>query len=310
MIYKVVVCIEETPRNKSIFKRFMMENSNSNSKNNKVILIKKASGDQEAFSSDKLERSLLNAGAKKETILKIVADIEHWIYPGITTRKIYSRAFSLLRNEKTNSPLRYRLKQAILELGPTGYPFEILIGKLFQQMGFSTEVGVVVEGKCVTHEMDVIATKENIQHLVECKYHIEQGKQVSVQVPLYVRSRVNDIIDKRLEMLKYQGFSFIGWVITNTRFSSDSIQFGICSGLNLIAWNYPAGNGLQEKIEKFKLYPITVLRNLTINEKQYLLDHGFVLCSQLLDNPGSLNYFEFSKSKSNKLMIELNDICG
>jgi len=285
-----------------------MDNLDSN--NNKLILIKKASGHEEAFSSDKLERSLLNAGAKKETILKIVADIEKWIYNGITTRKIYSRAFSLLRHEKTTSSLRYRLKQAILELGPTGYPFEKLIGKLFQQKGFNTEVGIIVEGNCVTHEMDVIATNDKVQHLVECKYHKDQGKQVSVQVPLYVRSRVDDIISKRQGMSEYQGFSFSGWVITNTRFSEDSMQFGVCSGLNLMAWDYPAGNGLKENIEKFNLYPVTILKKLTIKQKQYLLNQGIVTCSQLLESSELVSSLELSKNKFNVLMKELNDICG
>lgn len=282
---------------------------NLDSANNKVIIIKKASGDEEPFSSDKLKRSLLNAGAKNETIVKIVSDIENWIYPGITTRKIYSRAFSILRREKTTSSLRYSLKKAILELGPTGYPFEILIGKLFKHMGYKTEVGVVVDGKCVTHEMDVIATNDNLQHLVECKYHKDQGKQVSVQVPLYVRSRVDDIINKRKGMSEYNDFSFKGWVVTNTRFSLDSIQFGNCSGLNLLAWNYPAGNGLQENIEKYKIYPVTVLKNLTSKGKEYLLNEGIVTCSQLLKNLNSLNYLNLAKAKQNNLIKELNDIC-
>ena len=243
--------------------------ANLGSNNSKVILIKKASGDVEEFSSDKLKYSLLNAGAKNETIEKIVADIENWIYPGITTRKIYTRAFSLLRGEKTTSSLKYSLKKAILELGPTGYPFEILIGKLFEHMGYKTEVGVVVEGKCVSHEMDIIATNNTVQHLAECKYHKDQGKHVGIQVPLYVCSRVNDIISKRKEMKEYKDISFKGWVITNTRLSLDSIQYGVCNGLNLLAWNYPLGNGLKENIEKYKLYPITVLKKLTIKEKQY-----------------------------------------
>jgi len=283
---------------------------NSKTKNNEAILIKKASGEEEPFSIDKLKRSLLNAGAKEETTSEILKDIENWIYPGVTTKKIYTRAFSILHREKTNSSLRYRLKQAILELGPTGYPFEILIGKLFQHMGFSTEVGVVIEGNCVSHEMDVIATHGSAQHLAECKYHKDQGKQVSVQVPLYVRSRVNDIISKRQSMQEYRDFDFTGWVITNTRFSSDSIQYGNCSGLKLLAWNYPAGNGLKENIEKYKLYPVTVLRNLMVKEKQSLMDQGIVTCSQLLENPDHLLSFALSKNKHNLLMKELHGICG
>lgn len=276
---------------------------------NKAIHIKKASGDEELFSSEKLERSLINAGAETEIISKIVADIENWIVPGITTKKIYSRAFSILRNEKTTSSLRYRLKQAILELGPTGYPFEILIGKLFENMGYTTEVGLVLEGKCVSHEMDVIATKDGDQHLVECKYHIDQGKQVSIQVPLYVSSRIDDIVAKRKATAEYQDFSFEGWVITNTRFSSDSIQYSNCNGLNLLAWNYPEGKGLKENIEKYKLYPITVLRNLSVKEKQTLLNEGIVTCIQLLEKVDSWPVLEIADNKRSKLLKELKDIC-
>ena len=282
----------------------------ADSTRNKVILVKKASGEEEPFATEKLERSLLNAGAKADIIQKIVGVIERWIQPGVTTKKIYTRAFSLLRQDKTTSSLRYRLKQAILELGPTGYPFEILIGKLFQQTGFGAEVGVVVEGKCITHEMDVIATKSSIQHLAECKYHKDQGKQVSIQVPLYVRSRVDDIISKRQKMREYQDFSFTGWVITNTRFSSDSIQYSKCSGLKLLGWNYPPGEGLKEKIEKYKLYPITLLRNLTNKEKQHLLKEDIVICTQLFAHPQALSVLDLSKAKHDKLMKELNDICG
>ncbi len=284
--------------------------ANTTSNKNKVILIKKASGDEEPFSTEKLERSLKNAGANNETILKIVANLKDWIYPGVTTKKIYSRAFSILHRERNFTAIRYKLKQAIFELGPTGYPFESLIGQLFKQQGFSTEVGVVVNGHCITHEMDVIATKDTIQHLVECKYHKEQGKQVSIQVPLYVRSRVDDIIRKRQELHEYHGFSFSGWVITNTRFSLDSIQYGKCCGLSLLAWDYPIGNGLKEVIKKFNIYPITILTNLTRKEKQYLLDQGIVTCTQLLENFDSLKFFNLSKSKYITLMKELDEICN
>ncbi len=278
--------------------------------NNKIILVKKASGDEEPFIVDKLEHSLRNAGAGKKAVERIVADIERWIYSGVTTKKIYSRAFSLLRREKNNVALRYKLKQAILELGPTGYPFEHLIGKLFERQGFSIEVGVIIPGNCVTHEMDVIATRDNIQYLVECKYSKDQGKQVSVQVPLYVRSRVDDIIKKRKELPENHDVSFSGWVVTNTRFSADSIQYGKCSGLSLLAWDYPNGYALKDIIEKEKIYPITLLNHITKNDKEYLMGRGIVTCFQLAQSADQIKHIDMSEKKFNALMKELEDICG
>lgn len=276
---------------------------------NREIIIRKASGEEELFSPQKLERSLMNAGVNYETAVRIVADIVDWIIPGVTTQKIYSRAFSMLRRERTNAALRYKLKKAILELGPTGYPFEALIGQLFERMGYISEVGVIVEGNCISHEMDVIATNENTQHLVECKYHKDQGKQVSIQVPLYVRSRVDDIVRRRENMPEFSGLDFTGWVITNTRFSTDSIQYGKCNGLKLLAWDYPQGLGLKELLENYKIYPVTVLRKLTSKEKQKLLKHGIVSCSQLLMNQDLLKEFNLTKSKHRALLDEINDIC-
>ena len=276
--------------------------------NKKEILIVKASGEKELFSLAKLKRSLTNAGAKEETINQIALDIKNWIYEGVSTKEIYHQAFSLLQEYKTPSALRYKLKQAIYELGPTGYPFESLIGQLFERQGFQTEVGVVVDGRCVTHEMDVIATKENEQHLVECKYHKDQGKQVSIQVPLYVRSRVDDIVLHRKEFPEYSNFNFIGWVVTNTRFSSDSIQYGECCGLKLMAWDYPKGNGLKDLLEKLKIYPITILHNLTTEEKQKLMENNIVTCAQISDNKSLLKSMGFTAKKYAALLNEFEEI--
>ncbi len=274
------------------------------------ILIKKASGAEELFVPEKLKQSLSNAGVAKETISSIVKDIENWIYPGITTKKIYDRAFLILQQDKTLSSIRYKLKQAIFNLGSTGYPFEVLIGELFNKMGFHTEVGVIINGKCITHEMDVIATKDSSQHLVECKYHKDQGKIVSIQVPLYVRARVDDIVQMRKNTIEFSNFSFTAWVVTNTRFSPDSMMYSKCSGIKLMSWDYPQGNGLKENLEKYRIYPITVLSNITKTEMEYLLDHDIVTCSQLLNKLMSNEKLNLNAAKQSSLVNELKNICN
>lgn len=273
-----------------------------------TIPIVKASGEKELFSVQKLEYSLHNAGADKTTIDFIVNQISTWISPGISTKDIYKRAFQLLYKEQNSSATRYKLKQAIMELGPTGYPFERFVGHLMEAQGFKTEVGVIIQGHCVTHEIDVIATRNNSQFLVECKYSSDQGKNISVQVPLYVRSRVNDIVHKRKYMPEYESISFSAWIVTNTRFSCDSIQYGKCSGLHLVAWNYPEGNGLKDMIEKAKIYPITILSSLTKKEKQFLIDKNIIICRQLLQNYDLVTEMKLSHKKNIKLKKELHDI--
>jgi hypothetical protein len=287
-----------------------MMSNNSSLHGSDVILIKKASGEEEPFDTGKLERSLRNAGATEEVIGRIVEEVQDWIYTGVSTKKIYSHAFQALRRKKSVAAMRYKLKVAMLELGPTGYPFEDFIGMLFERQGYDVRVGEVVEGHCVTHEMDVIATRDHQQHLVECKYHPIQGNHVSVQVPLYVHSRVEDIVRKRKELPEYSDFSFTGWVVTNTRFSEDSLDYGQCSGLNLLGWDHPRGKGLKDLIEKERLYPVTVLHNLTRKEKQQIIDKGIVVCSQLLNNPGILDDVVLNRKKYMLLLKEITEICG
>jgi Holliday junction resolvase-like predicted endonuclease len=283
-------------------------NNPSTASEKRVILVKKASGEEEPFSQDKLRRSLRGAGASETSIAEIIDDISDWIYEGVTTKKIYSRAFQLLRRLKGVSALRYKLKQSLMEFGPTGYPFEKFIGQIFERQGYKVKTGQVLEGMCVTHEMDVIATNTDIQHLVECKYRLDQGKIVTVQTPLYVRARIDDIIAKYRDTGKYEGYTFTGWVVTNTRFSTDSINYGHCSGLKLLGWDFPEGQGLREIIEKERMYPVTVLTKLTKKEKQQIVEKGIVTCKQLLDEINVLDSIGFSGNRSTALLRELNDI--
>ncbi len=276
--------------------------------NNQTIFITKATGEKEAFDVKKLKDSMRRAGAEEEIIEQIAEDISSWIYDGISTQKIYGRAFMLLRKKKKYAASRYKLKKAIMELGPTGFPFEYFVGKILEIEGFETEVGQVLNGKCVTHEVDVVATRDKNQYFVECKYGTSPGKIFGVQVPMYIRSRVNDIINKRQEEERYKDFSFHGWVVTNTRFSTDAVNFGACSGLNLLSWDYPAQNGLKDIIDRQKIFPITVLHNLTNPQKQQLLEKGVVICRQISENPEVLEPFQLKIRKLNRLMKEIDDL--
>jgi hypothetical protein len=197
----------------------------------------------------------------------------------------------------------------ILVKKATGHPFEYFIGKIMELQGFETEVALVIDGYCVTHEIDVIATKGKYQYFVECKYGQSSEKSVGVQVPLYVKSRVDDIIRKRQNTGQFEGYSFHGMVATNTRFSSDSIAYAECSGLNLLGWDYPRGNGLKDIIDRLKIYPVTILNSLSKSQKQSLLNKGIVICRQLIEDKNVLDSLELSQAKLKILESEIDRIC-
>ena len=274
-----------------------------------TIQITKATGEKEAFQSEKLKQSLQRAGANHELIDNIVSEIESWITEGVTTKKIYAKAFALLRKKRNGYAARYSLKNALMELGPSGYPFEHFVGQIFEIQGFETKVGQLVQGQCVQHEVDVVATQNHTQYLVECKYYNTQDKHANVQVPLYIRSRVNDIEAKRKQLPEYNGYTFYGWIVTNTRFTDDATDFGKCSGLHLVSWDYPKGHSLKDMIEKYRMFPVTTLTELSKSEKQQLMNKGIVLCRQVVGNPKVLQDVGVSKSKQAKVLTEANDLC-
>jgi hypothetical protein len=276
---------------------------------NQYPLIQKESGESQPFLPSKLKASLYRAGAESILIDEITREIESWLTDGTTTKQIYRRAFNLLRKKRRSMAARYSLKKAIMDLGPSGYPFEHFIGHIFRFKGFDVEVGQTVNGKCVTHEVDVIASDNENQHLVECKYHNSQGKFSSVQVPLYIRSRVNDIIETRQALPEYKGLRFHGWVVTNTRFTSDAMDYGRCSGLNLMSWDYPEKDSLKVLIEKYHAFPVTTLTQLTKAHKQHLLNKGIVLCSELYSHREELDALQIPSAKQRKIMMELEELC-
>lgn len=274
------------------------------------IVITKASGQQTPFSPEKLKRSLLNVRASEDLAESIVDEIQSKLYAGISTKKIYRIAFDLLRN--TSSPLaaKYHLKRGIMELGPSGYPFERFIGEILKQQGYTAIVSEIVKGKCVNHEIDVIAEKDNHHFMIECKYHNQPGTRSDVKIPLYIQARFKDV-EEAWMLLPGHGTKFHqGWVVTNTHFTSDAIQYGTCAGLHLLGWDFPAKDSLKEQIDTLGLYPVTCLTTLTKIEKQQLLENDIVLCKEICDNENHLTTIGIESSRIKSILEEGRQLCN
>jgi len=276
-------------------------------KNQKIV---KATGDTESFDFAKLENSLRRSGADDTAIAKIIKEIGKLLYDGITTRELYNKAFQMLRLIDTSTAARYSLKQAIMELGPSGFPFERFIGQLLKQQGFDVLVGQLIMGNCVQHEVDVVATVANIQYLVECKFYNSQEKSATVKVPLYIHSRVNDIIKKRSAMPEFKNINFFGWIFTNTRFTSDAIDYGKCAGLHLVSWDFPRGSSLKDMIDSQSFFPITVLSSLDYHHKQQLFKNNIVICKQIFDNPDCIDNIGLDGEQLRRVLSDVRKLCS
>ena len=276
----------------------------------KELFITKASGEAAKFSEVKLRTSMQRAGATDLQINGIIDEISPKLYEGISTKKIYKQAFSLLKGSSRHIAAKYHLKGAIMELGPSGFPFEKYIAEILRYQGYEgIKVGEIVQGKCVQHEIDVIAKIDNHQLMIECKYHNHPGIFCDVKVPLYIHARFMDVEAQWIKFPQQKITSYQGCVFTNTRFSSDAIQYGTCSGLKLIGWDYPLQGSLKEQIDTLSLYPITCLTSLTKNEKQRLIDRKIVLCKEILNNEKLLEQIGVKLSRIDIVMQETHQLC-
>jgi len=277
---------------------------------NESFDIIKASGEKVKFSLDKLRTSLNRTGAEKQIVDQILDKVRDELYQGISTKEIYNRAFSLLKKKKSYLASKYKLKKAIYELGPTGFPFERFVSAILEYSGYKTEVGKVLQGQCVTHEIDVIAHKQNETTLIECKFHGEQGLNCNVKIPLYINSRYQDVKTHWNANPKNGTVLTKGWVVTNTRFTKDALQYGKCCGLYLLSWDYPKNDGLKDRIDRLGLYPITVSTLLTNREKQFLLSRDVVLCRELLHDKFYLDHLGVSDIRKEKILNEISQLCA
>ena len=276
----------------------------------KKINIVKASGETVEFYPEKLKQSLSKSGAAENAIAEILKTVQNKLYDGITTKEIYKMAFSLLKKNAGHFAARYKLKRAIMELGPSGFPFERFVAAILKSQGYRTQVGVTIDGHCVKHEIDVIAEKGDKHFMVECKFHNKRGYTCNVKIPLYIQSRFLDVKEQWQKLPDHATKFHQGWVVTNTRFTTDAIQFGNCAGLHLLGWNHPSENSLKEMVDKSGLHPITCLTTLTKNEKQKLLDKNIVLCMDLCDNEKHLLNIGIKAERTKRIMTEARQLCN
>ncbi len=276
---------------------------------NKIVVVKKISGDLEPFSIQKLSKSLQNSGATKKEIEKIVEAVQPELYDGISSNLIYKKAFGLLKKYNRVSASKYSLKRAIFDLGPTGFPFERLISALLKQKGYKTKIGEILNGECITHEIDVLAEKDGNVYTVECKFHMDPSTVSNVRIPLYINSRFLDV-QKAWNNSGKNTHLKQGWLATNTRFTKDAIDYAKCVDLTLISWDYPKNNGLKNNVDKYGLYPITTLTTLTKKEKIRLMEKDIILVKELSKNPNSLNHLNFSEKQKDLVLAEVHKLCS
>ena|SRR3989344_1908126 len=252
------------------------------------IYIIKANGEKAVFDPHKVISTCMRAGANSELATEIAQKTENQLRNGMTTKEVYRIVLSELSKEGGKAIMhRYRLKEAIMLLGPAGFRFQTYVGQILSKYDYDIKaIGSIFDGKCVKHEIDIVANSKpsNKRFMIECKYHNRRGSYTGLKESLYTHARFMDLIHLfDNEML-----------VSNTKVSNDTLQYAQCIGQKLLCWRYPEGHGLEEMIEEKDLYPITILK-LNSKELHAFSKNNMMVAKEIL----SID----SKKLSNKIAI-------
>ncbi len=236
-------------------------------------LLKKRSKGYEQFDIQKYKDSIARSELPAEHIPSIIKGLGN-INNYFTTAQLCTKTYKLILKQSKTYAANYNLKRAVYALGPTGYPFEKLCAQILKAKGYEIEVSVVKEGKFVRHEIDVVAKREDNILYCECKFHSNKSQKNDVKIPLYVNSRWMDLQANLDFKVDYA-------LLSNTPFSKDAVAYAKGVGMKLYSLNDPSCTSLLDMIKKYKVYPVTSLRSLSLKHKKALLQKGIVTIKQV-----------------------------
>jgi Holliday junction resolvase len=222
------------------------------------IWILKGDGQKENFNPAKVKYAMRRSGLSLKESEDALKKLRPQLYNGIDTKKIYKLVYGIIDEMRPEVSHRYNLKRALHGIGPAGHEFEDFTATLLGLEGYSTKVRQIMQGKCVSHEIDVVARKGKENYMIECKFRNQPGDKCRIQTALYVYARFLDLQAgaKRGTCEKVTK----PWLVTNAKFSREVMSYSECMGMELLGWKYPLKNGLEIRIDKSKCYPVSVIK--------------------------------------------------
>jgi hypothetical protein len=261
-----------------------------------MLSVIKSTWEKEPFSEEKIKTSLRRARVPEDVQEHVLSQVTKTAYDEMPTSKIRHEITSYLsRSHVPFTRSLYNLKQAILQLGPTGYPFEDFLSELYTSFHYTTRVRQIIRGTCVSHEIDVIAMKDASSIMIEAKFHNDPSHRSDLHVSMYTKARFDDVKDRH-------GFTQ-AWIVTNTKATTDAIAFAECAGLSIISWGYPKKGNLQDLIEEAGLHPITMLTTLPASLKVQLINKHIVRCKHLHEDKSIIQTLPLSKEEKTKYKL-------
>lgn len=241
----------------------------------------KGNGERVDYDPNKIRRSLKRAGAKPDVIEHVLAKVRRHLKTDMTTKEVYRFVKQALKEENAHIAHRYNLRAALGKLGPAGFRFEKYVASVFAAYGYETEIPPKeFKGKCIYHEVDVVARKDRKTIMIEAKFRNDFRDYVKLKDTMATWARYRDLLDANRMGMKTPHFDE-AWIVSNGNISGRSRAWGVCKGMRIIGWHYPSKDSLAQMVDRSALYPITALDNVTRHELDLFADQGLMLCREI-----------------------------
>lgn len=253
--------------------------------------ILKWNGERVDYDPSKIRRSLKRAGAKPDVIDHVLKKVRKHLKTNMTTKEVYTFVKLALKEENAHIAHRYDLRSALGKLGPAGFKFEKYVASILTSYNYETEIPPKeFKGKCIYHEVDVVARRGAKTIMIEAKYRNDVRDYVKLKDTMATWARYEDLVDGNQMGTKTPRFDEV-WIVSNGNISRRSRKWGVCKGMRIIGWHYPGKNSLAQMVDKSALYPITALDNVSRRELDAFADHNLMLCLEIADSdPEKLAY--------------------
>jgi len=245
-----------------------------------MVMVVKWDGRTEEFDPTKIVRTLTRMGAPQGVAEEIAEDIAEQIEEGMTTKELYEMAVEALEDHKEVVEFRRDLRDGLARIG-SGFRFEEYVRLILQEYGYKVSGNLVIQGACVAHEVDSIAERDGETTYVEMKHHSVLARYTPFEVTLSAKAKWDDLEAGCKKGLNDCTFDRV-LIVTNTRLTKHAQRYAECVGIEHFGWNTPRGRGLETFIEEKKLYPVTILRTITDDERDILYANGILTLQQLV----------------------------
>lgn len=280
----------------------------SNSKRQKSKKIIKKGGGKELFTPQKLCDSMTMVGASPELAQQICSIVDESVESGTSTDQIFTTTKRYLKEFDPKISALYALERGLGALGPSGFIFEQYVAALFNEMDYDVQTNLHAEGEGVTHEIDVWAEKGNVVYVIEAKYRNDYASKTHINQVMYADARMQDIKRQARKQGDYREFYM--WVVTNTRFTDNAINYVEYRDMQLMGWDYPKYINLKKIVSDRKLYPVTILSSITKKLLKQFSADGVILVKTLtgITSQDLQNRYGVSRTMADKLVNEINEL--